>query len=83
MPIEDPIDDSIDDSIDSMMLIVLLHDHDLQHPFAMGITLQHLYAETTDDLWNPAFIKNDSPLIYKVRASIGRRMTSECLLTRP
>jgi hypothetical protein len=43
----------------------------------MGITLQNLYAETTDEQWNPAFVKTYSQLIYKVwcsavQCSVGR-----------
>jgi hypothetical protein len=36
----------------------------------MGITLQNLYAETTDEQWNPAFVKTYSQLIYKVWCSV-------------
>jgi len=39
---------------------------DSLHPFVMGITLEHLNAQTTNDQWVPSFIDTKQKLIHKL-----------------
>jgi hypothetical protein len=57
-----------------VLLVYIDHVHiryeddqsNVQHPYAFGITLEHIHAETTDEFWAPAFVKDDSKMIFKV-----------------
>lgn len=37
-----------------------------EHPFAMGLTLRDVMAETTDDHWQPAFISGMPIKVHKL-----------------
>lgn len=39
----------------------------LQQPFSVGLTLESLHAQSTDETWNPAFLKTNENIIHKVR----------------
>lgn len=38
----------------------------VQRPFCVGITLESLHAQSTDEDWNPTFLKTNEQIIHKV-----------------
>jgi vacuolar protein sorting-associated protein 13A/C len=51
----------------------------LQRPFSVGVTLESLHAQSTDEGWNPTFLKTNEQIIHKVLAPLS----SHCLLDWP
>eukprot|EP01102_Stenamoeba_stenopodia_P009193 TRINITY_DN2703_c0_g3_i1.p1 TRINITY_DN2703_c0_g3~~TRINITY_DN2703_c0_g3_i1.p1 ORF type:complete len:238 (-),score=77.49 TRINITY_DN2703_c0_g3_i1:528-1241(-) len=42
------------------------NESDKNHMFAMGITLEHLHAQSTNKKWEPAFVGSEQELAYKL-----------------
>lgn len=38
----------------------------VQRPFCVGLTLESLHAQSTDEDWNPTFLKTNEQIIHKV-----------------
>jgi hypothetical protein len=44
----------------------------VQRPFCVGITLESLHAQSTDEDWNPTFLKTNEQIIHKVAFALFR-----------
>jgi hypothetical protein len=42
----------------------------VQRPFCVGLTLESLHAQSTDEDWNPTFLKTNEQIIHKVGRSL-------------
>jgi len=45
------------------------NESDKNHMFAVGLTLEHLHAQSTNKKWEPAFVGSEQELAYKVWVS--------------